>query len=252
MSNQKSAWELLSSIDVSDKIEKKSNLSYLSWAWAWGVLKGHFPNASFVKHHSPTTGMPYFVDHNGFAFVRVTVSLGEGLENATEFLPVLDHRNKAVQNPDSFSVNNSLQRCLTKAIAYLGLGHYIYAGEDLPQDAGSITPQPTPSVPSNNAVGVAGVGSTVVPPSVEAASASKPNGVSISKPDGSSEVADTVGSIASVFTNFIPTCRSEADLARFYKDNSLPLSYVKERSADTHKEVLELFSLRKKDLKDGV
>jgi len=36
MKKSKSVFETLNSINVSDKIEKKGNLSYLSWAWAWG------------------------------------------------------------------------------------------------------------------------------------------------------------------------------------------------------------------------
>ena len=131
--SEKSPWEVLSQIDVSNHIEKKNGLSYLSWAWAWGTLKKHYPYAEFKKH-CDNRGLPYFKDESGFAFVQVTVNLtSTGEDKVTEYLPVLDHRNKPIQNPDAFAVNNALQRCLTKAIAYLGLGHYIYAGEDLPQ-----------------------------------------------------------------------------------------------------------------------
>jgi hypothetical protein len=45
----------------------------------------------------------------------------------------MDHRNKAIANPDAFAVNKNLMRCLAKAIAMHGLGLYIYAGEDLPE-----------------------------------------------------------------------------------------------------------------------
>ena len=41
--------------------------------------------------------------------------------------------NKSVDEPNAFQINNSIQRCLAKAIALHGLGLYIYAGEDLPQ-----------------------------------------------------------------------------------------------------------------------
>ena len=44
----------------------------------------------------------------------------------------MDFRNKAIHNPDAFSVNTAMQRCLAKAISLHGLGMYIYAGEDLP------------------------------------------------------------------------------------------------------------------------
>ena len=53
-------------------------------------------------------------------------------KSRTAQLPVMDFRNKAIHNPDAFSVNTAMQRCLAKAISLHGLGMYIYAGEDLP------------------------------------------------------------------------------------------------------------------------
>ena len=52
----------------------------------------------------------------------------------TGFLPVMDHRNKPIPEPDAFQVNTALMRCMTKTLALFGLGLYIYAGEDLPED----------------------------------------------------------------------------------------------------------------------
>jgi hypothetical protein len=131
LTNKKSVWETLSAINVNEHTEKKNGLTYLSWAWAWGMLKKHYPEAQFQKH-TDGNGLPYFKDEHGFAFVIVSVEV-EGLTH-TEVFPVLDHRNRAIQNPDAFAVNASMQRALTKAISYHGLGHYIYAGEDLPMD----------------------------------------------------------------------------------------------------------------------
>jgi hypothetical protein len=52
----------------------------------------------------------------------------------TAQLPVMDYRNKAIPNPDAFSVNTAMQRCLAKAIALHGLGLSLYVGEDLWDD----------------------------------------------------------------------------------------------------------------------
>lgn len=123
-----SVWETLSTIDVSEHTEKKGKFTYLSWAWAWGVLKKNYPEATFIKHEY--NSLPFMEDSQGFAYVKVTVTVND--HSLSETMPVLNHQNKAVQNPDSFAVNTSLQRCLAKAIAMHGLGHYIYAGEDLP------------------------------------------------------------------------------------------------------------------------
>jgi hypothetical protein len=86
---KKSVWETLSKINVNDHTEKKNGLTYLSWAWAWGVLKEHYPEATFEKHIQDN-GMPYIMDANGFAYVQVTVTV-DGI-SATELFPVLDYK----------------------------------------------------------------------------------------------------------------------------------------------------------------
>lgn len=119
----------LSAIDVNKYTEKKGALTYLSWAWAVDQLMRHDPAANWAY------GDP--VRWNDTVMVYCTVTaFGKSM---TCQLPVMDHRNKAIANPDSFAVNTAMQRCLVKAIALHGLGLYIYAGEDLPE-AGKITP----------------------------------------------------------------------------------------------------------------
>ena len=49
------------------------------------------------------------------------------------WLPVMDYKNDAKVNPTSREVSDTRMRCLTKAIAMHGMGHYIYAGEELPE-----------------------------------------------------------------------------------------------------------------------
>jgi len=130
-----SVWETLSKVDVSDHIEKKNGLSYISWAWAWGIVKKHYPKTTFTKNLYSSANndctLPYMIDPAGYAFVSVTVDIED--ESQTEVMPVLDYANKSVSQPNSFQVNTALQRCLTKCLAFHGLGHYIYAGEDLPE-----------------------------------------------------------------------------------------------------------------------
>jgi len=118
-----SVWATLSQVDVSDRIEKKQNLSFLSWAWAWGTLMEHYPEAeySFQEPESATDG-------SLMVFCTVTIdSLSRQM-----WLPVMDYKNKAIPNPNAFQLNTAKMRCLVKCLAMFGLGHYIYAGEDLP------------------------------------------------------------------------------------------------------------------------
>jgi hypothetical protein len=119
----KQVWQTLSKIDCTAHVEKKNGLSYLSWAWAWGVLMEHYPEASYY-FDTPQ------VFPNNTQMVFCTVTIGECSRRM--WLPVMDHRNKAIVDPDSFAVNTAMMRCLVKCLALYGLGHYIYAGEDLP------------------------------------------------------------------------------------------------------------------------
>lgn len=120
--------EKLLKTNVNEHVEKKNNLSYLSWAWAWAEALKADPAATFKVEMFD--GKPY-VDINGTAMVFVTVTIfGKPM---TCQLPVMDYKNKAIPNPDAFAVNTAIMRCMTKALSLHGLGLYIYAGEDLPE-----------------------------------------------------------------------------------------------------------------------
>lgn len=129
----------LNSINVNDKTEKKNGLTYLSWAWAWGEVKKLHPDATYAVYEN-ADGWNYFTDGKT-CWVKTGVTIN-GIENI-EYLPVMDYRNQSIKldNVTSFDVNKAIQRSLTKAIARHGLGLYIYAGEDLPEEAPKIDPQ---------------------------------------------------------------------------------------------------------------
>ena len=114
-------------INVNDHTERKGNLTYLSWAWA-EVLK---IDPVAVWHAYETDGLPVMYLKDDTAMVRVGVTINGNHKSCV--LPVMDNRNRAIQNPDAFAVNTAIMRCLAKAIAMHGLGLYIYAGEDLPE-----------------------------------------------------------------------------------------------------------------------
>jgi hypothetical protein len=135
-------WKTLSSINVNDHIEKKSGFSYLSWAWAWGVLMEHYPDSQFRFLKSDGQS-EVFASPDGTVEVRCHLSVvadGKTVDREM-WLPVMDHKNNAIKNPNARDVNDAKMRCLVKAMALFGLGHYIYAGEDLP-DASKAAPKP--------------------------------------------------------------------------------------------------------------
>jgi len=128
---KKSVFETLNSINVNGHTEKKNGLTYLSWAWAWAEVKKAYPNATYTVYEND--GWNYFSDgHTCWVKTGVTI---EGLEHI-EYLPVMDFRNSSIpaDKVTSFDVNKAIQRSLTKACARHGLGLYIYAGEDLPEE----------------------------------------------------------------------------------------------------------------------
>lgn len=130
MSN-KSVFEQLSALNLSSKVEKRGNLSYLSWATAWAECKKLFPDMTRTVYESET-GMNYFSD-GATAWVKVGVTIN-GLEYI-DYLPVMNHMNKSIPlaNLTSFDVNKTIQRSTVKALALHGLALNIYAKEDFPE-----------------------------------------------------------------------------------------------------------------------
>lgn len=153
---KKSVFETLSSINVNDKVEKKNNLTYLSWAWAWGEVKKLYPNATYKVVEDPMSMKPYFFDDMLGYMVMTEVTI-EG-ETLGMWLPVMDGANKSmrhepytyqtrygektVEQATMFDINKTIMRCLTKNLAMFGLGHYIYAGEDIPETETQAQAQP--------------------------------------------------------------------------------------------------------------
>ena len=172
---KKSTWAVLSAINCNEHTEKKKSgngveLTYLSWTWAWGILKENFPDSTYTVRE--WDGKPYL--HDEVLGYLVETSLTVDGETLTMRLPVMDGSNKAqksldyeyvVKNPNfkfakydatrggyfdkygneqpeflvkkvtaatMFDINTAIMRCLVKNMALFGLGHYIYAGEDLP------------------------------------------------------------------------------------------------------------------------
>ena len=132
MENQiKSVYSTLSQTSVREKIERKGNLDYLSWANAWHMLKTAYPNAQRKVYEHEHTGFNYFTDGRT-AYVKVGIIVND-LEHI-DYLPVMDFRNNAlpVDKVTATDVNKTIQRSTAKAIAMHGLGLSLWTGEDVP------------------------------------------------------------------------------------------------------------------------
>ncbi len=114
----------LRKINVNEHIEKKGNLSYLSWAWAVDTLLQNDSSAHWEFAEPRAFGETMMV----FCTVH---AMGKSM---TMHLPVMDNKNNAVKNPDARKVSDAMMRCLAKCIACFGIGLYVYAGEDVPHE----------------------------------------------------------------------------------------------------------------------
>ena len=159
-------FDALNSMNVNDKCEKRDNLTYLSWANAWGEFKKVYPSATYRIIKNPANNLPYFEDPSTGLMVYTEVT-ADGMTHEM-WLPVMNSSNKAmkltpytynkwdkvnrrnieltVEAATMFDVNKTLMRCLVKNLAMFGLGLYIYAGEDLPENATSSDDSTTPTV----------------------------------------------------------------------------------------------------------
>jgi hypothetical protein len=111
-------------INVNEHTEKKGKFTYLSWTWAVDTLLQNDPSATW------TFGDPVYFNESIMVFCTVT-ALGKSM---TCQMPVLNNMNKAIPNPNAMDVNTAMMRCLVKTISLFGIGLYIYAGEDLPDE----------------------------------------------------------------------------------------------------------------------
>ena len=183
---EKNYFELLNSINVSDKTEKKNGLTYLSWAWAWTEVKKLFPDATYNIKKFGENQLPYVYDENTGYMVFTDMTI-EGITHEM-WLPVMDGANQAMKNikytykvykytngkkvwnnqtnsyemvdkevepATMFDINKTIMRCLTKNIAMFGLGLYIYAGEDLPEGEETPSQKETPKKETTKKVSLA-------------------------------------------------------------------------------------------------
>jgi hypothetical protein len=221
----------LLALDVSNFVEKKNNLTYLSWAHAWAEALKADPAATFhvdTFQRADATTVPY-MDINGTGMVWVRVKIFD--KEITCFLPVMDHRNKPIQNPDAFQVNTAIMRCMTKCLALHGLGLHIYAGEDLPMAVNEAEEPKASTIETLAAKGAAFMDAfeTALETKVEA------------------PVSDRA--IAQLFADgmveFVNVCKSYEGLRSYWKTNQTQIDNLKSNHPDLFERVRDVFGVMK-------
>lgn len=216
----------LMSLDVSKFEEKKNGLTYLSWAHAWAEALKADPLATFhveTFQRADATTIPYMEINGGTGMVWVRVTIFG--KEITCFLPIMDHRNKSIPNPDAFQVNTAIMRCMTKALALHGLGLHIYAGEDLPMAVDQDEPKKEEPKKEDPVVKAAEVHSTLDRASAEL--------------------------FAEGMVEFVLICKTEAGLKSYWKANQTKIDDLKSNHPDLFTRVRDVFSEMKAKFKEN-
>ena len=222
----------LRKIDVSKYTEKKNNLTYLSWSWAVDQLLLADPKAHWFYPEYQRWG-------NGTVMVFCTVVANDIARTAQ--LPVMDYRNKPISEPDSFSVNTAMQRCLAKAIALHGIGLYIYNGEDVPPDLGEDV---TANVEAKQAPKVTAPPKTAPAPTK---TAGKPGEWQLTV----METADAdawMESLKAGANTLLQLAATPDDVANIFKNNRVVFDKAKELDEKGYAQIMVSFSATKKAL----
>jgi hypothetical protein len=220
-------WQTLSAVNVEDFVQDKMGLRYLSWANSWIVLMDHYPQAIMDFGANE-------MHEDGTVTVHCTIVIDTYARHM--WLPVMDHRGRAIVRPDARAISDNKMRCMVKCLALFGLGLYIYAGEDLPsaeKDTPKSTPKPTPAPVVKEAA-------KPKPVATEEESASTPESTRVA----SEEFVGAMG-------QFIDMMTTEEGLVGYWNDNRGQITTIQNQHADLYKKMVEMFTNRKAAILKG-
>lgn len=234
-STAKEIWDKLSRIDVSDHVEEKMGLSYLSWAWAWSTLMNNVESAeySFTRFE----GLDVMTYPDGSCSVECNLTV-DGVTRSM-WLPVMDHRNNAIPSPSSRHISDTKMRALVKTIAMFGLGHYIFAGESLPSN-------PLDDIDIGKLEGSEADVDSQVEKEVDELIGSKGDVYMESQPV---DTAIKILNPDTVQTFNLDSIKTLEELAKFWKSQKGEVDKLKKTDPDKRKKIIAAFEAKKAELK---
>jgi len=219
----------LKKINVNEHTEKKGSLTYLSWAWAVDQLLMNDPDATWVFEPP--------VEYNQTMMVRCKVfAFGKEMQM---HLAVMDNRNNAIVNPDARKISDAQMRCLAKCIACFGIGLYIYAGEDLPEEDEPVK-KPKDTFPNGTPISKPNSPVFTVEKKPIVGQKGEFQIVAPAKPDG--DPADWLALIKTSSHMLLDLCSSDADVMTIFKKNKALFDVVKTTDPDFFKEMMVKFT----------
>ena len=213
-------WQTLSAVNVEDFVQDKMGLRYLSWANSWMVLMDHYPQAIMDFGANE-------MHEDGTVTVHCTIVIDTYARHM--WLPVMDHRGRAIVRPDARAISDNKMRCMVKCLALFGLGLYIYAGEDLPsaeKDAPKSKPKPTPA-PAPVAI-------------IEKAPAATNESTRVASEE-----------FVAAMKQFIDMMTTDEGLRGYWNDNKDQITTIQTQHADLYKKMVEMFTNRKAAILKG-
>ncbi len=187
-------------------------------------MKENYPQFRVVWWHGvdPEEDMRIYDDGTCSVSCRVYI------DGVSEYmwLPVMDYKNKAIVNPDSRSISDAKMRCMVKCFALHGLGHYIYAGEDLPSHREENVEKKI----------VAPVKVTKLTPAAE-----------LPHPEYDTEEVSLSG-VTTTYEVFLDDCESLSELKKFWIANEKELSKLEIDQPKTYKIILDSFTETKENI----
>ena len=240
-SGELSVWTKLSSINVNENTEKKGMFTYLSWAWAWGIVKENYPAATYEIHDNT-----FYPDDS--VETRVSVTIED--QTHTMWLPVMDNKNKPIHGPHARDISDARMRCFVKAIAMHGLGHYIYAGEDIPQtdaephiEPVQEKPTPTPkkpvAVPDDASVASEGDMGYIV------------NTFGWKPQDKEPRSFNDWGVWSDVMCSWVGSAKKSSQLTAFFKENKKSFDLAKRDAESKYDDVISCIASKKEAIEKG-
>ena len=96
MGETKSTFKTLAAVNVKDRVEKKGRFDYLSWAYAWAMIKDQYPDANRKVYESESSSFNTL--YNSLGFYTAWNILPEDLQ---QFDFEQDHNNRYIMMVDA-------------------------------------------------------------------------------------------------------------------------------------------------------
>jgi hypothetical protein len=115
----KEVWETLSKVDVSPYVKKDKGRfgNYIPWHYARAIMSHFYPQYRVIWLPNEV-----YADQSMMLHCRIEI---DHLSQHC-WLPVYNNSYESITNPTADDIQDSMQRCMVKCMAYFGLGMQVF------------------------------------------------------------------------------------------------------------------------------